>query len=49
MLQTDNNKERMKNRIKHIPEWIWTALGGIIGLCLFALLMILGDYLNSIQ
>ena len=39
----------MKNIFEYIPEWILTALGGVIGLGLFALAMLLGDYLNSIQ
>tara|TARA_R110000764_G_scaffold228744_1_gene319383 strand:- start:403 stop:531 length:129 start_codon:yes stop_codon:yes gene_type:complete len=35
--------------IDYIPDWVWAGLGGIIGLGLFALAMLLGDYLNSIQ
>jgi hypothetical protein len=39
----------MKYIYEDIPEWVWNLLGGIIGLGLFALGMMLGDYLNSIQ
>lgn len=39
----------MKNIFEDIPEWIWTALGGVIGLGLFTISMMLCDYLNKIK
>lgn len=42
------NSDKMKKIIELIPDWVWFGLGGCVGLGLFALAMMLGDYLNSI-
>ena len=33
--------------IDYIPDWVWAGLGGVIGLGLFALAMMLCDYLQQ--
>ena len=32
--------------VSYIPAWIWAGLGGIIGLGLFALALMIADYLQ---